>query len=293
MTATSDLAPHRCPNCEWQIAHPLPNYCGHCGQETALKPPTVLEFVQQFGGSIISTEGALWRTLKLLLMRPGQLTLEYLNGRRRQYVLPLRLFITLSVIGLLLMRLMTNFGGPTLAEIEAGIVIDKAEQNEGSSISIGSTNVTIRDNKITCDGLPLAWCARIQERFVLEPKAIAKRVQDLPSNVLSYASVAMFLLLPLFAGLLKIVYWRRDMRWTEHLIFTLHLHAFWFAMLIVQLTGFPAILAIPIYSVMAANTVYGGSRWSMFWRWSGLGLCYALILCLVLLMMILSAFLFA
>ena len=289
-----DIAPavHTCPNCAHEIAHPLPNYCSHCGQETTLKPPTVMEFAQQFGGSIISTEGALWRTLKLLLFRPGQLTLEYLNGRRRRYVLPLRLFITLSVVALLLIRIEANLTAPTLAEIEANIIVDKAEKNEGS-IAIGNKSLAIKDNKVICTGLPEAWCTRIKERFVLEPKAIAKRLQDLPSSVLSYAGGAMFLLLPLFAALLKIVYYRRHMRWTEHLIFTLHLHAFWFAMLIIQLTGVPAAFAIPVYSVIATRVVYGGSRWGNLSRWVGLGFAYGAILILTLLTMILWAFMFA
>ena len=218
--------------------------------------------------------------------------MEYLNGRRRRYVLPLRLFITLSVIALLLMRILANLGGPTLAEIEAGIIVDRPEQNEGS-IGIGNKSIAIKNNKVTCTGLPESWCARIKERFVLEPAAIAKRLQDVPGNVLSYAGSAMFLLLPLFAALLKIVYFSRHMRWTEHLIFALHLHAFWFAMLIIQVTGVPAILAIPIYSLMAARAVYGGSRWATFWRWTGLGVVYGVIMGLTLLGLILWAFMFA
>ncbi|MBK9521567.1 MAG: DUF3667 domain-containing protein [Rhodocyclaceae bacterium] len=292
MTEVVEPFNHSCPNCGHAIDDPLPNYCSHCGQETTLKPPTVLEFAQQFGGSIIATEGALWRTMKLLLFRPGQLTLEYLNGRRRRYVLPLRLFITLSVVALLLMRILANLGGPTLAEIEAGIIVDRPEQNEGS-IGIGNKSIAIKNNKVTCTGLPESWCARIKERFVLEPAAIAKRLQDVPGNVLSYAGSAMFLLLPLFAALLKIVYFSRHMRWTEHLIFALHLHAFWFAMLIIQVTGVPAILAIPIYSLMAARAVYGGSRWATFWRWTGLGVVYGVIMGLTLLGLILWAFMFA
>ena len=55
-TGEAALAAHICPNCGHHIDHPLPNYCGHCGQETRLKPPTVVEFLQQFGGSIIATD---------------------------------------------------------------------------------------------------------------------------------------------------------------------------------------------------------------------------------------------
>lgn len=66
-----------------------------------MRPPTIGEFAQQFGGSVMATEGALWRTLVLLFTRPGQLTREYLAGRRRHYVLPLRLYLTVSLVALL------------------------------------------------------------------------------------------------------------------------------------------------------------------------------------------------
>jgi hypothetical protein len=49
-----------------------------------MRPPTLIsEFMQQFGGAYFSTEGALWRTLKLLLLKPGELTVQYLAGRRK------------------------------------------------------------------------------------------------------------------------------------------------------------------------------------------------------------------
>ena len=92
--------PGSCPNCGRRHEAPPTPFCPGCGQETTLRPPTLGEFAQQFGGSYLSTEGALWRTLKLLLTRPGALTREYLAGRRRHYVLPLRLYLTASVVAL-------------------------------------------------------------------------------------------------------------------------------------------------------------------------------------------------
>jgi len=52
------------------------------------------ELAQQFGGADLSTEGACWHTLKLLLTRPGELTAQYLAGRRKYPVLPLRLCLS-------------------------------------------------------------------------------------------------------------------------------------------------------------------------------------------------------
>ena len=45
-----------------------PRFCPACGQETTLRPPTMGEFAQQFGGAYLATEGALWRSLKLLFL---------------------------------------------------------------------------------------------------------------------------------------------------------------------------------------------------------------------------------
>jgi hypothetical protein len=78
---------------------------------------------------------------------------------------------------------------------------------------------------------------------------------------------AMFVLLPIFAFWLKLAYFNRRMRYAEHLVFALHLHAFWFLLVALFTTGVDAIisvamLALPLHAVLAARRVYGG-RWSM------------------------------
>src|ERR1700761_5250521 len=95
----TDLA---CRNCGHQA--PL-EFCPACGQETALHPPTLVEFLHEFVGHYVALEGTLWQTLKLLLTRPGRLTREYLGGRRRRYVLPLRLYLTCSFLFFLVVKL--------------------------------------------------------------------------------------------------------------------------------------------------------------------------------------------
>ncbi|MDZ7651887.1 MAG: DUF3667 domain-containing protein [Burkholderiaceae bacterium] len=66
-------------------------HCHHCGQATWDRTPTVRQMVREYGSQYVGAEGALWRTLGLLLFRPGRLTLEYLHGRRRRYLHPIRL----------------------------------------------------------------------------------------------------------------------------------------------------------------------------------------------------------
>ncbi|HEX4509552.1 MAG TPA: DUF3667 domain-containing protein [Burkholderiaceae bacterium] len=99
-----------CPNCGTPFAPdlPQPNFCPVCGQEAVLHPPSVAEFAHEFAGHYVAVEGPLWRTLWLLVGRPGQLTREYLHGRRRRYVLPLRLYLSASFLFFLVFKLLPS-----------------------------------------------------------------------------------------------------------------------------------------------------------------------------------------
>ena len=47
-----------------------------------------------------------WRTLKLLLLQPDELTAEYLRCQRKRYVMPLHLVLSMAVVMLLTLRLL-------------------------------------------------------------------------------------------------------------------------------------------------------------------------------------------
>lgn len=73
------------------------HYCPVCGQETRIEMPTVGHFLAEFAEQTLALQGQLWRTLYSLLFRPGQLTLDYVAGRRQRYVRPLRLYLAISI----------------------------------------------------------------------------------------------------------------------------------------------------------------------------------------------------
>ncbi|MGO4382104.1 DUF3667 domain-containing protein [Pseudoduganella sp. RAF53_2] len=64
-----------------------------CGQEARLHPLSLLEFLHEFVGHYVALEGKLWGSITRLLFHPGLLTNEYLAGRRKRYVEPLRLYL--------------------------------------------------------------------------------------------------------------------------------------------------------------------------------------------------------
>jgi hypothetical protein len=265
-----------CRNCG--TAAPL-NFCASCGQETALHPPTLGEFIHEFVGHYVALEGALWRTLGRLLGRPGSLTSEYLAGRRRRYVLPLRLFLTASFIFFLTLKL--------LPAIEPSVVIDAAARPDATVEDIRAAAASAPDSgrlhtplvmafRISdCGGAAEPACNAFErfvngigERFGSDPRGF---VGHLRSQLMGAAPYAVFLMLPVFAGIVALAYRRRRMTYGEHVVFSLHLHAFWFLALI-PIATLPRsasdvlLLVVLAYGVLALRKVYRGRWWATLLR---------------------------
>lgn len=99
----------------------------------------------------------------------------------------------------------------------------------------------------------------------------AEAIADFSRNAIGQLPTVMFLLLPVFALLLKLVYVRRDWFYSEHLVFALHSHAFAFLVfaVIAVLLGFSGgaawasivaqllLVGIPLYFFVAQKRVYG------------------------------------
>lgn len=241
-------------------------FCPACGQETVIQPPTLGEFAQQFGGAYLSTEGALWRTLKLLLLQPGALTAQYLAGRRRHYVLPLRLYLTISVLVLLALRMVAD------VQIKAPDAVQGTPPDLGNLVvNVGAGRAGLKDGQFFCTDLPAWLCRRIQRRMDIRPEAFVDTVRGVSERFLGNLGASLFVLLPCFALGQQLVHLNRRMRFTEHLVFALHVHAFWFLMLGLTLQPLGwlkvvAMLAVPVYALLAMRRVYGGRWWVLLLR---------------------------
>jgi hypothetical protein len=100
--------------------------------------PTVRELMRDAAGRLVAIDGRLWRTLYLLLLRPGMLTTEYLRGRRKRYVRPARLFFVMSLLLFAYVRMIAD---PTFVSIGSDTesepaTIAKGEKNAGSAAQL-------------------------------------------------------------------------------------------------------------------------------------------------------------
>jgi hypothetical protein len=230
--------------------------------------PTLREFAHQYLHHYVAAEGKLLPTVKMLLFKPGQLTLEYLEGRRRRYVMPLPLYVTFSFLFFLLLSWSGAMTHPHLVYID-----NQPAAHPTQALSALAASETDAGDK-----------------QVLNLAASAMSVLDQPDKLAEFSEhllhrlpYAVFVLMPVFAAMCALVYRRRRQNYGMHLLFTVHLHAFIFAVFLVCLvpgvSGYAAWAALVIlaYLIVALKRVYGGRWWPQVVRGVVLAGCYGLV----------------
>ena len=264
------IAPSVCADCAAPVAG---KYCANCGQETLIETPTVRHFAEEFVDQFVALEGKLGRTLRVLLTRPGQLTLDYVEGRRQRYVRPLKLYLSISFLFFALLGLLPAENNPFLlkgADVDGQppkvLIADEddkaaAAAKKKDEPAAGSFEAKIEEKAMSFSRLSSAEQSRVLRQ---------KLADDAP--------YAMFFLLPYFALLLRWFYRKQRLRYGVHLLFSLHLHCLLFIVLSLGFLPLPLLLrrgfelAITAYVFIALRRVYGGTPartlWRMFWLWT-------------------------
>ena len=268
MTNTTD---HTCRNCG---ASTTGNYCHMCGQETRLHAPSFGEFLHEFIGHYVALEGRLWGTITRLLFRPGLLTTEYIAGRRKRYVEPLRLYLSLSIIFFAVLKL-TDVG---LVNVDPHVAQPVAVQQEAALEKEKAKGDVDEVQEMLERNAPGIY--QSIERFNHLPDHEKSAVMQ--AGFYKYAPYAIFLLMPLFAFWLKVLYLGTGKRFGEHLLFALHTNAFAFVMLGLFMflpDGFLKFMAfcwVAGYLPWAMQRVYQKGKWGTAWRWLLLGLMHGI-----------------
>ncbi|MCA8902944.1 MAG: DUF3667 domain-containing protein [Hyphomonas sp.] len=84
-----------CGNCGTIVEH---RYCPVCGQLGSDFHRPFFSLVASSIADTFAVDSRLWRSIPLLLFRPGRLTRNYLDGKRARYVPPFRMFLLASVL---------------------------------------------------------------------------------------------------------------------------------------------------------------------------------------------------
>jgi hypothetical protein len=266
----------RCENCGAAVTQ---QYCGVCGQK--LEPPihSLWHFSHVAAEDLTHADSRLWRTLFALLCKPGYLTQQFLAGRRARYLPPIRLYLVLSVAFFLMASAKSgNFqvlqiDAPADGPAKASIAPLEGSNGGASKSHPGETPEQRAERICKNANYNGPWEKRIAP---LAQRACRNSVVDhgraLRAEFLHNIPRAMFLFLPLLAGLMMLMYWRPRRYYVEHLLLFVHNHAFVFLLGMLAWTlvlvpvvsnwvGLVVTLYIAWYVYRSMRVVYGQGRW--------------------------------
>lgn len=298
-----------CLNCGSSLSG---QYCGNCGQRARSRLISLWELIRDAFGDLFELDSRLWQTLVPLLFRPGKLTRDYLRGRRASFMPPFRSYLVLSVVFFLVAFFdpREEFGvlfepaTPTseegqpadqsVEEIHRGVMEDLAEEgivvsgdslpddpddSDGINIRISADNDDVDCNieDFESANMPVWLASRVTpERLKLMcERVVADDGRAMFEKLRDNVPAGLFVLLPLMALVLKIIYPLSKRFYVEHLLFVVHYHAFFFLLLTLQilfarfaaLIGIPenaadvvligAAIYVPVYLFRSMQRVYG------------------------------------
>ena len=243
----------RCANCQTPVSD---SYCAHCGQKVKALNPTVRELTGEAFSEITDVDNRFLRSVRYLFTRPGFLSREHAAGRRASYVSPIRLYLLFSVAFFTAASLVT--------QREAMFSPEDLQELGATPPGQNVTTVDALDASSAVQGSFDTWLPRI-----------------------------MFVLVPL-CGLCVMAFTRRSGRhYPEHFHFSLHLHAFWFALFALtapfewldnkSLSNWLSLGRVAVllaYATIAFRTAYRGGWWLSAGRSLGVFVTYMLLVAL-------------
>ncbi|HEY8002849.1 MAG TPA: DUF3667 domain-containing protein, partial [Phenylobacterium sp.] len=84
-----------CPNCQTTLAGA---WCYNCGQRGEEYHRSILRLTWEAIEGLVDLDGRIWQTFPRLVLRPGKLTRDYLDGHRAVQVPPFRIFLVVLLM---------------------------------------------------------------------------------------------------------------------------------------------------------------------------------------------------
>lgn len=153
------------------------------------------------------------------------------------------------------------------------------------------------------DGTPNFFTRRIIKQMIKWSEHHENLLDKFKSTILKFSSTSLFFLMPIFAFILYLLYWRSKRNYYEFLIFSIHFHILVFIVLsflfIIQrlipipvLINFTLVFGIYIYLWMAMKNHFGQSHGKSFLKSFLAGVTYQFVVLITVIFIFLAGFLF-
>ena len=293
---------NRCLNC-YRSIDVMYNFCPNCGQENTNRNVNFRDLIREFFNNYLSFDSKFGRSIKPFFLSPGKLTAEFINGRRVNYANPIRLYLILS---LFFFFILSQFNVTKNSNEGRGqITITPPAEAQKVIDSIASDNEKAREAlKQVAEAGESVWPLGSSENFAMYlkyreddsvtdaqlydslqtdslsnfDKAATKQFirvtraknKELTNYAIEQMPFMMFLMLPLFALLLKLLYIRRQQNYIIHLVHSLHIHSFKFLLI-----GLAILIAIFTETDLSVRFLAGAAILSVFYVYLSFKRVYA------------------
>lgn len=267
-----------CPNCGAPVSG---KFCSACGQPAHLHR-TLGHMIEEFLHGILHFDTRAWRTLPLLVFRPGTLTREYIHGKRARYISPLAMFL------LIVFTMFAVFAFAGGAAVGTGNAVD---------IGLGPTTTEVTDSKtgethtyqVDPKGDIYTQIREAYERGDIKVNSgwefLDKKVKHKLENpelafykIQNAAYKFAFLLVPISLPLVWLLFfWKRGLTLFDHTVYILYSLSYVCLLFIVMslLSGWQAgfeflmpwlLLSIPVHAYFQMKGGYSLGWFSALWR---------------------------
>jgi hypothetical protein len=230
--------PTHCTNCGAALSD---RYCGRCGQDSHASL-SFAHFLHEFAEGMFHVDSTLWRTLRTLVLRPGQLTEQYLGGKRRSYTPPFRTYLVISIAYFVVASM---FALPESRVVSTG----GREMQPADCVELAADPGFLLRLVPDLEGA----CLRALSD---DRKALNAALENLLPKV-------MFVVLPLVALVQFWIFRRQRPLYLENLVFVLHFQSFYYLVSTVAL-----LLAAGITALIGAGARIGDLFEFAIYVWS-------------------------
>ena len=270
-----------CLNCGHPVEH---LFCSKCGQKNVEIRENFLHLTLHYITDYFHFDSKLLHSIKPLVLKPGFLPKEYMEGRRAKYINPIGSLIFLSTIFFIIFLSIGNSNKGIVINPKGTNVVDSIQNQfkADSSLSklkdyekVNVGNKTL-NNKLSAKVKELLSEGHESEREIF----LEKFKHNFPK--------VMVLLIPFLSFFLWLIYVRKQILYVEHLIFVIYTHCFVYLILtisvLLSLIWEPifawSFILIMLYIIAAMKYFYEQSILKTIIKFVFVSVCYSLLLVL-------------
>lgn len=257
--ARKKLKQHSCANCgfEFSANSEHTNYCPNCGQENHNPRFPLIHYGYELLEGFLHFDTKFLYSFKVLLLKPGKITHDYINNIRGRYTPPFRLFIFISIFAFIVMGIFEKnlarsgyFGSYSADAIQKNLTIgeifDQSADSATDHILVPPfswvmknpeiTNLDLRElKKISSDSVGI-WLTKygynnnlLTRFYALNKKLRISRHMTVSEVTLMVSGIFKWLFLimiPINAFILFVIFYKKSLLYYDSLLFSVHFTSF-------------------------------------------------------------------